>query len=153
LGYDAQLLTDALTGDSRRAGGFLAATGLSLGRARGAGQRPLCLVTAGSTRPVADEPSRSGPNQELVFGAIAEIAELAPALVASMDTRGSDGRGSSAGALATGSTLRRAREGGSYCREALDSGQAALLFEALGDSIVSGPTGTDVGDIQLLLLA
>ena len=61
--------------------------------------------------------------------------------------------GNAAGALATSSTARRAAEAGSYCREALENGEAARLFEALDDSIASGPTGTDVGDIQLLLLA
>lgn len=153
LGYEAQLLTDSLTGEARKAGEFLVATGLSLGRARGAAQPPLCLVTAGSTRAAGGESSRSGANHELVLGAVREIENLAPALVASMDTRGYDGHGNAAGALATSSTARRAAEAGSYCREALENGEAARLFEALDDSIASGPTGTDVGDIQLLLLA
>jgi glycerate-2-kinase len=153
LGYEAQLLTDTLTGEARQAGEFLAATARSLSQARGEGQPPLCVVTAGATRATAEGSSRSGPNQELVLGAVPEIAALGPILVASMDTRGSDAHGNAAGALATGSTARRAMEAGSYCREALESGEAARLFEALDDSIVSGPTGTDVGDIQLLLLA
>ena len=70
-----------------------------------------------------------------------------------MDTRGFDGHGGAAGAIATGSTARRAREAGAYCREAFERRAASRLFEALDDLIVSGPTGTDVGDIQLLLLA
>ena len=153
LGYEAQLLTDALTGEARKAGEFLAATGRSLGRARGEGDPPLCVVTAGATRATPSGSMRNGPNQELVLGAAAEIEDLSPVLVASMDTRGSDAHGGAAGAIATGSTARRAREAGAYCREAFERREAGRLFEALDDRIVSGPTGTDVGDIQLLLLA
>lgn len=152
LGYESQVLTEALTGDARKAGEFLAATAVSLGQGRGAGRTPLCVVSAGTIRPAGKGPSRSGPNQELALAAAPGLASLSSVLVASMDTGGSDARGAAAGAIATGSTARRAAETGQGCLEALETGEAGRFFEALDDLILSGPTGTGVGDIQLLLL-
>lgn len=153
LGYEAQLLTDTMAGEARKAGEFLAATARSLSQARDAGRPPVCVVAAGTIRSAGAAPARNGPNQELVLSAATELAGLGPVLVASMDTRGTDGHGAAAGAIATGSSMRRAAEAGPGCREALETGAAARLLETLDDLIVSGPTGTDVGDLQLLLLA
>lgn len=73
-------------------------------------------------------------------------------LVASMGTDGVDGPTDAAGAFVTGSTLRRAREAGLDWRAALARNDTYPFFRALEDLIVSGPTGTNVADVQVALI-
>jgi hydroxypyruvate reductase len=152
LGYESQLLTTTLRGDARRAGRFLAATAQALAPTRGPGRPPLCVMAAGATRGSGKVDTAAHPNQEVALAAAAEIDTLGPMLIASMATAGLDRPSEAAGAIATSSTLRRARESGFDLAGTGAGCEAHSVFEALGDLIVSGPTGTDVGDLQLLLL-
>jgi hydroxypyruvate reductase len=153
-GYDAQVLTTTLCGSAREAGVFLAETARVVRAARKSGQPPTCLIATGRTvvrRRESD--GRTGRNHELALGAAIRIDGMEGALVASMSTCGLDDAGEAAGATATGSTVRRAAERGIDCAEALERGTAHAVFDALDDRIVSGPTGSPVGDIQIVLLA
>jgi hydroxypyruvate reductase len=94
-----------------------------------------------------------GRNQELALGAAIEIDRMDGVLVASMSTDGIDGSTDAAGATATGSTLRRAADSGVDCALAKASNDAYSVFGALDDLIISGPTGTNVADIQVVLLS
>jgi hydroxypyruvate reductase len=153
LGYETQLLTGSLGGEARRAGAFLASTAQALARRRENGTPPICLVTVGEIEPAAKAGPVNGPNQELVLATALEVASLGPVLVAAMATSGRDGATESAGAIATGTTLHRAAEAGLDCHRAVRRGDVHQLLSVLDDLIVSGPTGTDVGDLQVLLLS
>ena len=72
--------------------------------------------------------------------------------VAAMGTDGIDGPTQAAGALADGTTVKRAQEAGLNASEALQGHDSASFFEALGDAIVTGPTGTNVNDLALVLV-
>jgi glycerate-2-kinase len=74
--------------------------------------------------------------------------------VASAGTDGIDGPTDAAGAMVDATTLARAARLGLKPPAAyLDTNNAYAFFEALGDLIHTGPTGTNVGDLQLILLA
>ena len=66
-------------------------------------------------------------------------------------TDGVDGNSPAAGAIASDATLRRARERGLDAAKSLDESDAYTLFDALGDAIKTGPTGTNVRDLRILL--
>lgn len=66
-------------------------------------------------------------------------------------TDGVDGNSPAAGALADDTTLRRASELGLDAAQTLDGSDAYTLFEALGDAVHTGPTGTNVRDLRVLL--
>jgi hydroxypyruvate reductase len=66
-------------------------------------------------------------------------------------TDGVDGNSQAAGALADDTTLRRASERGLDAAKSLGESDAYTLFEALGDAIHTGPTGTNVRDLRILL--
>ena len=75
-------------------------------------------------------------------------------MLASAGTDGIDGPTDAAGAIVDGTTLERARVDGLPSVDAiLDDNNAYAFFDALGDLIRTGPTGTNVGDLQLFLLA
>jgi glycerate-2-kinase len=153
-GYEAQVITAALGGEARKAGAFLAAAARSLARSRsrGPGGPPVCIIASGDTDPAAKDGGTAGPNQELVLAAVLDLEPLDPVLVAAMSTSGIDGSTGAAGAIATGATLRRAEAAGLDCRDTVRGGDANSLFSALDDLIVSGPTGTGVGDIRIVLI-
>lgn len=72
-------------------------------------------------------------------------------MLISLATDGEDGPTDAAGAVATGETLSRARASGLDPQAALANNDSYPFFEALGDLIKTGPTGTNVNDLVLLL--
>jgi hydroxypyruvate reductase len=153
LGYEAQVLTTTLAGEASEAGGFLAETARVLRASQAPGRPPTCIVTAGATSVRRNGNGNGGRNQELALGAALEIDRMDGVLIASMSTDGFDGATDAAGATATGSTVRRATDSGVDCAEARVRNDAYSVFDALDDLIVSGPTGTSVADIQIVLLS
>ena len=69
------------------------------------------------------------------------------------DTDGVDGQEEIAGAVLAPDTLARAQALGLRARERLDDNDAHAFFEALGDSVVTGPTRTNVNDFRAVLIA
>ena len=74
-------------------------------------------------------------------------------VVASVGTDGIDGPTDAAGAIADSTTLARAAAAGLAPERYLSDNNAYAFFDALGDLIHTGPTGTNVGDLQVILLA
>ena len=74
-------------------------------------------------------------------------------MLASAGTDGLDGPTDAAGAIVDSSTLERASRAGVDWRAALADNNAYRFFEPLSDLIVWGPSGTNVGDIHVLLIA
>jgi hydroxypyruvate reductase len=153
LGYEAQVLSTTLGGTADEAGGFLAETARIVRASQSPGPRPTCLVTTGETTVRGPSRDYGDRNQQLALAAALKIDRMDGVLVASMGTDGFDGSTDAAGATATGSTAERAREAGLDCEAALARGDAYSIFERLDDRIISGPTGTDVADIQVVLMA
>lgn len=152
LGYEAQVLSNSLTGEARAAGRFLAESARVLRGARSPERRPVCGISTGETTVTVLGAGRGGRNQELALGAALALDGVETVLVASMGTDGIDGPTDAAGAIATGSTARRVREAGLDGEAALAGNDAYTVFAALDDLIVSGPTGTNVADIQVVLI-
>ncbi|HXV77015.1 MAG TPA: DUF4147 domain-containing protein [Candidatus Polarisedimenticolaceae bacterium] len=153
LGYETQVLTTALGGAAEEAGCFLAETARIVRAAQSPEPYPTCLITTGETSLRSRDSRYGSRNQQLALAAALRIDRLDGALVASMGTDGFDGWCDAAGAIATGTTIERARSAGLDCAAALADGRATSIFERLDDQIVSGPTGTDVADIQIVLMA
>jgi glycerate 2-kinase len=117
--------------------------------------RPLCVVSAGETTVRVVGRGRGGRNQEFVLAAIPLMGTVGGAVaLASVGTDGIDGPTDAAGALAEETTLDRARSTGLESpARFLDDNNAHAFFTATGDLIHTGPTDTNVGDLQVMLLA
>ncbi len=151
-GYRTLLLTTWLSGEAREVGRVLAA----VGREVNAGGRPVaapaCIVAAGETTVTVRGGGRGGRNQEVALGAAHALGGTRGILVASMGTDGVDGPTDAAGAVADGTTLARGRRLGLDAGRALADNDAYPFFRALGDLIVTGPTGTNVMDVALVMV-
>lgn len=91
-----------------------------------------------------------GRNQELVLAAALELTG-SPCLVGAIGTDGIDGCSPAAGAIADQYTVQRARDLGLVATEYLQHHDSYHFFAALGDSILTGPTGTNVADLAIAL--
>lgn len=148
LGFDVRVVAAATAGEARDAGRRFAATALDV-----AGRRPACVIASGETTVRVTGPGRGGRNQEFALGAVAALRDRAPAVLASIGTDGVDGPTDAAGAIVDSTTEARAREGGLSIDAALERNDTYPLFERLGDLVGWGPTGTNVGDLHVLLIA
>lgn len=152
LGYNAAVIPDRVVGEARMAASALLDRAVhELSRLR----RPACVISSGETTVRVVGPGRGGRNQELALAAAHAIARLGRAAVlASVGTDGIDGPTSAAGAMIDTATLVRAQEVGLGDPGAyLAANDSYRFFAALEDLIITGPTGTNVGDLQIMLVA
>ncbi len=151
LGYDVLRLEDPVVGEARTT----AVAHLRAVLARAAGlRRPACIVSSGETTVHVTGHGKGGRNQEFALAAADVLSATGVvAAVCSVGTDGIDGPTDAAGALVDSTTLDRAAAAGLVPARYLQNNDAYAFFDALGDLINTGPTGTNVGDLQVILLA
>jgi hydroxypyruvate reductase len=152
LGFHAALLTTYLEGEAREVGRVLAALAKEEACAGHPLPLPACLVLGGETTVTVRGPGRGGRNQEVALGAALALEGWENVLVATLATDGTDGPTDAAGAFADGSTVARARALGLDPTDHLARNDAYPFFSALGDLILTGPTGTNVNDLAFVLV-
>ncbi len=149
-GFHPLLLTTFLQGEASQAGIVLASL---LRQIEATGEplpRPACLVVGGETTVTLRGQGLGGRNQELSLGAVVLLDGLPEVALVSLGTDGEDGPTDAAGALVTGETLQRAHAQGLDPQVYLQNNDAYHFFEALGDLVRTGPTGTNVNDLAFL---
>jgi hydroxypyruvate reductase len=151
-GYRTQLLTTTLSGEASEVGHTLATRGLEIRDGQGPLAPPACLIASGETTVRVRGTGRGGRNQELVLGGALALHGRGPVLMASMGTDGIDGASHAAGAFADQTTIARAEARGLDAAATLAANDSTPFFEALDDLIVTGPTGTNVMDVQVVLI-
>jgi hydroxypyruvate reductase len=122
--------------------------------ARGEG-RPLCVIASGETTvtlPLSGPAGKGGRNQEFALVAAQGLRDLGACVLASVGTDGIDGPTDAAGAIADVTTIVRAAALGLDADAFLAAHDAYRFFHALGDLIITGPTGTNVGDLQIAVV-
>lgn len=115
---------------------------------RRAGQN-IALIAGGETTLEVHGSGKGGRNQELALVAARELRGRSGLLLLAAGTDGTDGPTDAAGAFVDGSTLERAEAKGVDPNEALANNDAYPFFDALGDLLRTGPTGTNVMDLIL----
>jgi len=151
LGYKPLILSSTMQGETREVARVHAEI---LREVRNSGSPlapPACLLSGGETTVTVRGSGKGGRNQEFALSAAIAIEGLRDVLVASAGTDGTDGPTDAAGARADGGTMRRAEALGYDLRDHLERNDSYSVFEALGDLIKTGPTGTNVMDVHLLL--
>jgi hydroxypyruvate reductase len=120
---------------------------------RAANER-VCLISVGEvTVTLSRAPGAGGRNQQIALACALELAKYPGAhlTVLSAGSDGIDGNTRSAGAIADPTTVARARAFGYDPAQSLAAFNACPLFTALGDSVVTGPTGQNLRDLRLLI--
>jgi len=151
LGYQAQILTTTLEGEAREVGKVLAALARELVRFRRPIVPPALLIAAGETTVTVRGNGKGGRNQELALSAALGIEGLSGVAILSLGTDGRDGPTDAAGGLVDGDTAARVRAAGGDPEGALVENDSYHALAAAGDLLITGPTGTNVADLYLVL--
>lgn len=151
-GLHPYIFGDAIEGESRDVAKAMAGIALQVVRRGQPMQAPCVLLSGGETTVTVRGRGRGGRNVEFLLSlGIALNGEPGIHALAG-DTDGVDGQEEIAGALLAPDTLSRAWKQGLRPREHLDSNDGHGFFEALGDSVVTGPTLTNVNDFRAIVI-
>lgn len=157
LGIDAEIINAALQGEARDAAGFLAQTARSTLSKMQADER-RCLLSGGETTVTVTGTGMGGRNQELALAFAIEIEGQHGISLLSAGTDGSDGPNDAAGAMVNGNTAAQARPLGMEPVQYLADNDSYHFFQKFDvcsgaqTHLITGPTGTNVMDIQIMLL-
>lgn len=151
-GVAAHILGDAIEGEAREVGRVFGGIASQVARRGLPFEAPCVLLSGGETTVTVRGKGRGGRNVEflLALGVALNAEPGVHALAA--DTDGVDGQEEIAGALLTPDSLSRAWALGLRARDHLDENDGHGFFEALGDSVVTGPTCTNVNDFRAIYI-
>ncbi len=151
-GVAAHILGDGIEGEAGQVGIVLAGIARQVAR-RGQPFAPPCvLLSGGETSVTVRGAGRGGRNVEFLLALGLALDGLAGVHAIACDTDGVDGQEEIAGALLAPDTLTRARLRGIDARARLSDNDGHGFFQALGDSVVCGPTLTNVNDFRAIYI-
>ncbi len=152
LGYTTEILSTELSGEAREAGrmfGTLAKSIVFEGRT----PKPPCAIIAGGETVVKIKgKGKGGRNQEMALAVAEEIAGMDRVLFFSLGSDGTDGPTDAAGGMVTGGTAEVLRGKGISLMEELEQNNSYEALNQCDGLLVTGPTGTNVNDLQVLLI-
>jgi glycerate-2-kinase len=146
LGYSAMQMEDYLLGNAREAAGEF----LDIARGFTVDRRRAVVVAGGETTVLVTGEGRGGRNQEMALVNMYRLVE--GELFASVGTDGIDGKSHAAGALVDTGILASAEEQGLDPSDYLARNDSTAFFEQAGGLLVTGPSGTNVADVQVYIV-
>jgi hydroxypyruvate reductase len=149
VGLTPCLLTRRLQGEAREVARVFAAVLDEVARSGSPVGRPACVIAGGETTVTIGGRGTGGRCQEFALALVPELAAMRDVVVLAAGTDGSDGPTDAAGAVVDPSTLERSRGLGLDVRRALAENDSHAIFAALGDLVVTGPTGSNLMDVYL----
>ncbi|MBX0323178.1 DUF4147 domain-containing protein [Halomicroarcula sp. F13] len=148
-GYTPLRLTSRLRGPARHVGPVVHSIAEEIAATGHPVSPPAVVVAGGETTVTVDgEGGRGGPNQELALAAAVELT--GPSVLAAVDTDGEDGSSDAAGALVDRETVPE--EERRRATDALDTHDAGGYLDAVGATLHTGPTGTNVNDVVVVVV-
>lgn len=151
-GIPAHILSDAIEGEARDVGRVHAAIAREV-QARGRPfSRPALILSGGETTVTLRGKGKGGRNSEFLLAFALAIDGVEGIAAIACDTDGIDGSEDNAGAVADGTSAARMRKAGIDPQALLAGNDAWTAFAAIGDLVVTGPTGTNVNDFRAILV-
>ena len=151
-GYAAHILGDALEGEAKDVGKVLAGIALQVAQRQQPFVPPCVLLSGGETTVTLRGSGRGGRNVECLLAQAIALDGQPGIHGLAGDTDGVDGAEEIAGAVIAPDTLARAWSAGMKPADELANNNGHGFFERLGDSVLTGPTRTNVNDFRALLV-
>jgi glycerate 2-kinase len=152
MGYRTLVLSTAIEGEAREIGTFYAAVASEVHASGNPVPPPSCIIGGGETTVTVRGSGTGGRNQEMALGAAPGIDGLPGTVFLSGGTDGTDGPTDAAGGIVDGGTAQAGRDLGLDIRGSLAENDSYRYLARTGNLLVTGPTGTNVMDIQILLV-
>jgi len=151
LGYTPLILTNAACGEAREIAKYFAAIAKQLVVYQQPLTPPACILSGGEPTVTLKGKGKGGRNQEFTLAAGLEIAGYTNVLIASIGTDGTDGPTDAAGGFTDGEMLSKAKAMNLDPATYLENNNAYPFLEKTGYLVKTGPTGTNVMDIHIIL--
>lgn len=151
-GFTPLILTSMIRGEAREVAKVLSAIAEEIRRSNKPVNAPACLLSGGETTVILKGDGVGGRNMELALSAGIELSGCLKTMLLCAGTDGTDGPTDAAGAFVDGTTVTRADALGISAIRHLANNDAYRFFESLGDLLITGPTRTNVMDIQIVLV-
>jgi glycerate 2-kinase len=148
LGYEPVVLTASLSCEAREAGSFLA----SIAQYHNNSRKSLAFIAGGETIVHLKGSGKGGRNQELALAAAEGISDLTNTAVFSIGSDGTDGPTDAAGGYVDTNTKKILTEKGIAIFDVLENNDAYHGLKECSGLIITGPTGTNVNDLSVLLI-
>jgi len=155
LGYDTIALSSQVTGEAREVAKVLAGIARDTGKKCFMGRKPVCVLWGGETTVTVRGAGKGGRNQELALAFLRELdtgKREENIYLLSASTDGNDGPTDAAGAFASARVLKEADALGLDIDRFLQSNDSYNFFEKTGGLLKTGPTNTNVCDLQILIV-
>jgi glycerate 2-kinase len=155
LGFNTMILGTEVEGEAKDISRFFAAIAREIGRSGNPVAAPACVLAAGETTVTVRGHGIGGRNQEMALAWAISMASRffpSPCCFASVATDGTDGPTSAAGGLVDPFTCSRGVEMGLMPLKYLRANDSSNFLKTTGDLIVTGPTQTNLMDLQILLV-
>jgi glycerate-2-kinase len=154
LGFSAEIIKKDISGEARDVGRLLAKKAIDVrNKIRlEKGGKKTCLISGGETTVTVRGNGKGGRNTELALSFAMEIEGVDGVSFLSAGTDGTDGPTDAAGAIVDGSTIKKARAFGLNPEEYLQNNDSYTFFNKLSSLLFTGPTGTNVMDMQVVLI-
>jgi hydroxypyruvate reductase len=151
-GIEAAILSDSVEGEARDVGLVHAAMAREIAQRNRPFPKPVVLLSGGETTVTLRGKGRGGRNTEFLLSLAIALDGVDGITALAADTDGIDGSEDNAGAFCDGSSATRMRHAGIDPLAALAGNDAYGAFSAVGDLLVTGPTGTNVNDFRAILI-
>lgn len=152
LGFKPFILGSQIQGEARELAKFYGAIAKEMIQSHGPSKKPLCLLAGGETTVTVTGQGKGGRNTELALALAVELKGRRRFLFLSAGTDGTDGPTDAAGALVSGRTYHRAVQKGISPEMYLKENDSYTFFKKSGGLLMTGPTGTNVMDLHILLV-
>jgi hydroxypyruvate reductase len=151
-GITPVVLGDSIEGEAREVARAMAGMALQVARRGQPARPPAVLLSGGETTVTVRGRGRGGRNLEFLLALALALDGRAGIHALAADTDGIDGTEEAAGALVGPDSLARAARLGLDAKAMLADNDAATVFAALGDLVMTGPTRTNVNDFRAILV-
>ena len=150
-GYTPFIMSDTMTIEARQAGNMLASIAAKV-RLGNTLPLPCALIFGGETVVKVTGKGKGGRNQELALSAALGIAGMENVCIFSLGSDGTDGPTDAAGAVVDGYSAFNYKSLGFEAAEYLNDNNSYPILKASGDLLITGPTGTNINDVSMILI-
>jgi len=151
-GLNTMILTSYLEGEAREVGRVIASIAKQILNQRSPIPPPCAIFFGGETTVTLKGNGKGGRNQEMALSTAISIKGLPNTLFASIGSDGVDGNSDAAGAIVDGQTVEKALEKNLSPIKYLENNDSNTFLKQLNSLIYTGPTGTNVNDLSILLV-
>jgi glycerate-2-kinase len=153
FGFNPLVLTSQVQGEARELAKFYGALAKEIHLSGHPVKPPVCLIAGGEPTVTVRGKGLGGRNMELALAVALEIKGLPKTVFLSAGTDGTDGPTEAAGAIVDGRTWDRAMKKGIPLEKKLENNDSYHFFKEAGGLVITGPTGTNVMDVHILLIS